>query len=144
MTLPASPPSTDPLAALVGIPFASRGRTREGLDCWGLHRLAMQLGAGVEVPSYSDDYADAAEAAACAWLIERGTREEWLPVRAGEECRLDAVLMRSGRLPSHLGTVLVPGRMLHTYSAGAVRVDYYRRGLFKERIVGFFRHQSLA
>jgi cell wall-associated NlpC family hydrolase len=104
----------------------------------------MQLGAGVEVPSYSDEYADAAEAAACAWLIDRRVGDGWLPVPPGEERRLDAVLMRAGRVASHIGTVIAPGRMLHTYSAGAVRVDYYRRGLFRERIVGFYRHQSLA
>jgi len=146
MTRPTSPRSTeDPLAGLVGTPFLPRGRTRAGLDCWGLQRLALQIAVGVEVPSYADRYTDTAEDDINARLIRELRDEDWHEVAAGQEQRLDAVLMRGAfRVPSHLGTVLRPGLMLHTYSAGAVRVDYYRRGLFKERIVGFYRHKLLA
>jgi len=124
---------------LVGVPFAPRGRTREGLDCWGLHRLAVLLETGVDLPSYADLYVDAAESAENARLIA-GLMSGWGEVPAGSEKRLDVVLMRVGRYACHVGTVLRPGRMLHTYSGGAVRIGHYRTGLFKDRVVGFFRH----
>lgn len=126
---------------LVGTPFVSRGRTREGLDCWGLHRLAYHIETGLWLPSYVDEYADSAEAEVNARLIDDHLIE-WQKVSS--ERRLDVVLMRVGRVPSHIGTVIRPGRMLHTYSGGAVRVEHYRSGLFKERIVGFYRYLGTA
>jgi cell wall-associated NlpC family hydrolase len=135
--------SAEPLEQLLGIPFAARGRTRAGCDCWGLVRLALQQAAGVELPSYDELYGSVAEAAANAELI-RGHIGAWQALPAGAERRLDAVLMREGRHASHLGVVVRRGLMLHTYSGAAARIDRYRSGLFEGRIVGFYRHGALA
>lgn len=37
-------------ARLIGTPFRHRGRTEEGLDCFGLVALAYRRGAGMELP----------------------------------------------------------------------------------------------
>lgn len=135
--------SCDPWAALVGIPFVPGGRTAQGADCWGLHRLATLQLAGVELPSYAHLYADTSEVAANAALIA-GHMADWRQVPAGTERALDCVLYRVGSYAGHVATVVRPGRMLHTYSGASSRVDYYRTGLFRERIVGFYRHKQLA
>lgn len=39
----------------VGLPFELGGRTREGLDCWGLVRLVLVEQTGILYPSYRQD-----------------------------------------------------------------------------------------
>lgn len=135
MTLPPSPLC---FSLLVGIPFLAGGRTREGCDCWGLHRLALAEVWGIQLPAYSDLYADCAELAESERLI-RERLDSWAEVPPGEEGPSCAILLRVGRHASHIGTVVSRGKMLHTYSGSRSRVDCYRDRPFKERVVGFFR-----
>jgi len=132
----------DPLATLVGIPFVDHGRTAAGADCWGLFRLAVLEIAGLDLPAYEDHYLSVAERKANADMI-RGVVGDWRPVPAGEERSLDGIIMRDGRYESHVGLVVKPGLMLHTYQGGSSCVDRYHNSPFRERIVSFHRHAAL-
>lgn len=123
---------------LVGIPYRDKGRGRDGCDCWGLLRLAFAELRGVELPSYSEDYETAADRRALAALIA-GELDPWRAVAPGLEDPFDAVLVREGRFPRHVGLVTERGRMLHVEPDRSSVVESYRAGAIAPRVVGFYR-----
>lgn len=136
----------------VGIDFSDLGRDSErSLDCWGLVRLVMKDRAGIELPPYStvseDDYRAVSE--------EIGSAKSggcWTSIPHGEEEQLDVVEMvsparqdkRVSFLPIHVGIVVSPGWVLHTEAATGSRLSSYREQRFSSRVIGFWRHRSLA
>ncbi len=59
-------------AEYIGIPFAERGRTRAGCDCWGLVRLVLAERFGIELPSYADGYETVKDHGRLVELIQAG------------------------------------------------------------------------
>lgn len=133
----------DPFDEFVGIPFREHGRGMDGADCWGLFRLALLKVANLEVPSYDELYSSVLERKVNAELI-RGRLGPWFPVPEGAEKRCDGILLRDGRFESHIALVTRPGLMLHIYQGSLSCIDRYRGNSFALRVVGFWRHQSLA
>ncbi|MGL4962320.1 MAG: C40 family peptidase [Inquilinus sp.] len=130
--------------AYVGLPWASGGRDREGLDCWGLCRLVLAEQRGVALPSYAGDYADAREREQIAALIEGRPADLVRPVPAGQEQECDLILLRRGGLPDHVGVVVRPGLMLHIRAGRDSECEAYGAPLWCSRIVGFFRAEGQA
>ncbi|EJN15683.1 cell wall-associated hydrolase, invasion-associated protein [Bradyrhizobium sp. YR681] len=128
--------------AFVGIPYADRGRARDGCDCYGLLRLVMAELRGVDLPAFSGAYVTTADRAALAGLIA-GEIAPWQPVALGEERAFDGVLLRHGRALSHIGLVVMPGRMLHVSEGGASCIESYRAPPWSHRLAGIFRYRSL-
>jgi cell wall-associated NlpC family hydrolase len=124
----------------VGIPYADKGRGPE-YDCWGLLQAVMRELRGVELPSYSDKYVTADDRRALADLIA-GELDPWEEIVAGQEQILDAVLMREGRFPRHVGIVTEPGKLLHVQEGHTSMIERYREGPLKARVVGFFRYRT--
>lgn len=124
----------------VGVPYLDRGRSAAGCDCWGLLHLVYRELLGIELPSYCDRYVSAADRKAMARLIG-GELGDWVEVPEGQEQTFDGVLMREGRYPRHIGIVTVPGMLLHVQSGVTSRIERYRWGSLKNRVVGFYRYQ---
>lgn len=126
----------------VGIPYRDHGRGFDGCDCWGLVRLVLRDLKGVDLPGFAESYQTAADAKAVADLIA-GQMEPWDALPPGSEQPGDVVLMRRGAAACHVGVVIGGGRMLHVAAdAVASRVESYRSGLRRHRVVGFYRHRS--
>lgn len=125
----------------VGIPYVDKGRLITGCDCWGLLRLVYREQRGIDVPSYSEDYVTAADRKALAGLIA-GELEPWREIEAGNERTFDAVLMREGRFPRHIGIVTESGRLLHVSSGASSLIERYREGALQHRVVGFYRYRD--
>lgn len=128
--------------AFVGIPYADRGRTRAGCDCYGLLRLVMAELCFVDLPSFSDAYVTSADRVALAGLIA-GQITPWDRVVIGEERTFDGVLMRVGRSLSHIGVVVTPGRMLHVSEGETSCIVSYRTPPWSDRMAGIFRYRSV-
>lgn len=126
---------------LVGVPWRDRGRDLAGCDCWGLHRIAVRIGLGVELPSYREDYAGPADRAAIQALMD-GDRSLWRPVERGAERPFDLVLLRGN--PWHVGTVVSRGRMLHVPEGHTSVIEPFATGRFGRRIEGLYRHEAAA
>ena len=133
------------LNSLIGIPFVAHGRDASGLDCWGLVRLAFGRAKGISLPGYDERYLslEEREQIAAALSMEGGKGAPWAPVEAGEERAFDVALFRRAGLPSHLGLVVEPGRMLHVDLGGESCVERYDDGRWAPRLIGFYRHQDL-
>lgn len=121
----------------VGLPWRERGRDKQRCDCWGLSILVFRALAGIELPSHADDYLTPSDREECAAVV-RGERVDWIEVQAGQERRLDLVLMRDW----HVGIVERPGLMLHMPRRLTSRIEPYRYG--RQGLVTFHRHRALA
>jgi cell wall-associated NlpC family hydrolase len=126
------------IADYVGLPFAPRGRTREGVDCWGLVCLVYAELLGRALPSYDDRYTslDAAERAHRDALIGEGRA---LFSEVPVEQPFDLALFATGDLMAHIGVVVEPGRMLHILRDRQSVIEDYRRPAWARRGLGFWR-----
>ncbi|OYU91873.1 MAG: phage tail protein [Bradyrhizobiaceae bacterium PARB1] len=124
----------------VGVPYADKGRG-PAYDCWGLAVAVMRELRGVDLPSYSDRYVSSGDRKALAALIG-GELDPWDEITAGQERAFDAVLMREGRFPRHIGIVTEPGRLLHVLEGQTSVIERYRDGALKHRVIGFYRYRD--
>lgn len=125
----------------VGIPYADRGRSFAGCDCYGLVWLVMRELCAVDLPAFREDYVTASDGAYLARLIA-GEVSAWDAVPLGEERTFDGVLMRSGRLLSHIGIVVEPGKLLHVYEGSDSRIERYTLPPASLRLSGFYRYRG--
>lgn len=131
----------------VGLPFAEGGRSRKGVDCWGLLHLIFRDQYGIEVPSYAEQYVGKEERREIARLLETETKTDpWISVIPGSEQEGDMATFRDRRagLPSHTGMVLSKSRMLHVSRGRLASIECYRTPVWDARLIGFYRHETLA
>ena len=131
------------LQRYVGIPWADRGRDRDtGLDCWALVLEVYRWELGIQLPSYHEDYQTAADKEAVARLIDDG-KSDWHEMQIGREKPFDLVLMREAGVSQHIGIVVQRPLMLHVRPHLDSVIESYSSGRNRNRVVGFFRHESL-
>ena len=126
----------------VGLPYEGGGRTREGLDCYGLLALVMKDQFGIEIELFDglDGRNDEdQQSIAKFWSDQVGS--EWREIPLGEEQPGDAVNLVVMRLP-HCGVVVGNGMMLHTTAQAGVAIESYTRGRFCRRFRNIYRHRS--
>lgn len=135
----------------IGLPYRDRGRTRAGLDCFGLVRLVLAEQADIELPEYSMAPMDAADRART--FADEACSGVWQPVRVdGARCFDVArckVMHRDGAavrpVLSHVGIYVAPGLVLHIEDGTRsviVRADRGER--FARRIADVWRHRGLS
>lgn len=126
----------------IGLPFKNRGRTKDGVDCWGLVRLIYQEQYAIELPSYDDEYASSHNISETRDTIKEHVKE-WIYIEPGEERSGDVIVMRLSGYPTHVGIVIKNGKMLHIVEGINAVVENYHSRLWMHRIVGFYRHKEL-
>jgi len=126
----------------IGIPFAERGRSWEGCDCWGLVRLVYAEEYGIDLPSYLDEDYTTTDGPHVSSLIDHRKADGWRPLPPGEERAGDVVLLRVTGLPCHVGIVLRPGQMLHIMRGTNACVERYWSPLWNRRVMGIYRHAA--
>lgn len=132
-------------ASLVGLPYAPKGRSRLGVDCWGLVRLAFDAGAGITVPSYEQGYLSPDEAREIDAIVRREERSPlWHRVDA-ELREFDVLWFGRGQVQRHCGIYIRPGVMLHIEESRAEsRLDDYRDLDLNLKLTGVYRWHELA
>lgn len=132
------------LRAYYGLPYADHGRTRTGLDCWGLPVLVYRELFGIELPKYGGASVNAAELRELAALSRGETVDTWSKVT--DPRPYDLVWFRNlqSEDATHVGIVLRPGLMLHAYrdAASVVPEDYTPRS-WSTFLIGVYRHREL-
>jgi len=125
--------------AYVGLNFLPDGRTREGLDCWGIVQLVYREQKGIELPAYSGIYTmDTAEKLReVAEVMERES-VKWSQVEKPQD--FDIVRLKiSGRLAFHVGLV-VGKNFLHITKDIQSSVESLNSPVWKQRITGYYRY----
>lgn len=136
----------------VGTPYADRGRGPDAFDCWGQVRAVLANRAGIQVPSYDDEYAasvagDQIQAVidreCAAWLIvDRPPADQ--PYHPGLAVELDVVILRLFGRRMHCGVMLDDRRMLHTLYGSQATVETLTDDVWRYRVDAIYRHKALA
>ena len=134
-------------SAYIGLPFKTHGRTRDGLDCWGLARLIYAEQFGIDLPSLVEVYDDTlvGNAVQIGTEIRARAGTAWVEVAAGSEREGDIVVVIVRGEPMHIGVVVGSQKMVHIEDGliGCVIADY--TGVhFRKKIWGFYRHVDAA
>ena len=138
------------LTPYIGLPYRLGGRDRDGIDCYGLVRLALGEVWGLDLPAYAVGYpASPSARQALAARVAACRTGEWLPVTRGHERPGDVVLIAMAGQPCHMGLVVAPagagGRMLHILPGQMSVIDRYADSpVWAPRVVEFGRHLGLC
>ena len=122
----------------IDIDFVDRGRTREGLDCWGLVRLVYAERFGVLLPSLQDRYRDAQDGPCIADLC-RTQMPDWRLLEAPRARVGDVALFRVAGEPWHVGVLVARGRMLHAQRGTRSCIERIDTTGWGPRLEGLFR-----
>ncbi|MBS4019528.1 MAG: C40 family peptidase [Dechloromonas sp.] len=132
-------------ARYIGLPWLPGGRTRDGVDCWGLMTLVYAEVAGVPLDPLNGLYVTAEEREDIARIVDgQCAHGPWVKVEAGDEREMDILLFRCFGLQSHVGVVCGRGLMLHATSGKDSSIERYADGRWLPRLMSAWRHEELA
>jgi hypothetical protein len=120
----------------IGLPYAEQGRSRDGLDCWGLVRLAYAQEFGIQLPSLVGDYNPASSDSMADLLALQ--REGWVRVAVPQSG--DVVVCRIEGSEHHVGIITRPGFFLHVREGQASVIERTDALAWKRRITGYWRY----
>ena len=118
------------------IPYKDGGRTREGVDCFGLVMLVHRECFGRIIPDIC--YNSAEDCVVNARLVDVhaatiNARRTHCPEPG------DLVLMRVGGQASHVGIYVAPQSVMHALAGFGVICQRISASLVRHRIEGYFR-----
>lgn len=126
----------------VGIPYKDRGRGFDGVDCYGIVRLAMPE-FGKHPPEYLENYSTFTDLPNRALVINRSLLDgSWTPVpMLSDVVPGDMILFRIINIPCHVGLVVADGRMLHCQKGTNSCVERYTGPAWIRRFYGAYRFE---
>lgn len=121
------------MSPFVGLPY------EEPNGCWRLLQFVYQQLFNLRLPTYAAQSSGMGREQLAALIsCERGDWREVECERPG-----DAVLFNIFGAASHIGIVQCPGMFLHVMRPGDTsRIESYRSPAWRNRIEGFYRHES--
>lgn len=126
----------------IGIPFEAFGRAQTGCDCYGLAVLIYARELDMQLTSYVGDYVSCDERRELDDLFSNAIDlGPWRKVEGPAE-PFDIALFRIGPTAAHCGVVVSDGLMLHVQGEDQAKVENYRAGAWKHRLLGHYRHQD--
>lgn len=130
-------------ADYIGIPFLERGRTRAGLDCWGLVWDVYRTHFGIELPSYVDAYQTTKDLATIRLLILEGAAA-WTPMPMDDAEVGDVCVLRVDGSPWHVGLMLNNDWFIHVDLALGVVREQRSSPIWYCRVILIVRHPALV
>lgn len=122
----------------IGIPFKAKGRTTEGIDCWGLARLIYKNEYGISLPSFSEDY-EGTDTERMEDLIAQ-YKEGWESISEPEEGSI--VLFRLMGTESHVGVAVSSTQFIHAREGHDSAIESFASTAWNKRIVGHFKYNK--
>ena len=120
----------------IGIPYRDKGRSRDGVDCYGLLQLWMSERNGIELPDYLEVYTSSSDRESVAGAIEQN-KVGWTPVAQPEFG--DALLFRILGHPMHVGIKLHGDDFLHAFQNCDTCIERLSGLAWSRRLVGAYR-----
>ena len=124
----------------VGIPFAYKGRTPAGADCYGLICLVYRNEYHIVLADYL--YDDNPNRNDIARLFYDGkSSPSWRMVVFHQPD--DIVLFHTQGVPFHCGLIIDDQYMLHTSEKIESCIERFTRPEWRNRILAFYRHKEM-
>lgn len=125
----------------IGIPFSEKGRTEEGLDCWGLVRTIYNKELNINLPSL-DSYENVKELEALSKIISnQTTSEQWGRIEVGKEKPFDVLVFSVRNLETHVGLAVAKGLMIHSErGSNSHHIEYKPSTTWGSRLRGIYRY----
>ena len=117
------------------IPYVDKGRTCDGLDCYGLYKLVNREQFGRLVPDYV--YDSSMDADAVAQVMDRYLDVDFRKVETPAPG--DLITLKILGRPWHCGVWVAPGLMLHAIDHALSGIDRLDSVRWARRITGFHR-----
>lgn len=124
-------------ADYIGIPFSDRGRTIQGLDCWGLVRLWYDRELGIILPAFTG-YRSATESQRIAQIVD-GEKPRWQKVE--DPGTGDVVVLQIGGHACHVGLYIENNKMLHITKGIDSCLEHLDASTWRNRIEGVYRYE---
>lgn len=122
----------------IGIPFAALGRTRDGLDCYGLVWLVLRERFGISAPSYAESYANPNDLREIGALIRGEIVSRW---RMEPHPSIgDVINFNVAGMPCHVGIIVAPRWFLHVIRGADSCVEQWTSPKWGRRVEGFYRY----
>lgn len=129
--------------AFIGMPYADKGRTREGCDCWGLIRIVYADRLGIELPSYDSEYVGSDERREISAIVEREAQSAlWERVETPRP--FDILFFRRGRFDAHAAIWVKAGLMLHMVEEDCSKIERFDVPAYAFRLTGMYRWRGAA
>lgn len=127
------------VAQYIGLPYAELGRSRDGVDCWGLVKLVLSEQLGLQTMDCVTEYSDVGDRIVVPPLIRRMQEKEW--VRVEEPQEFDTLIFNIRGQPMHVGLVVNADSFLHSPEGKMLSaLERYTDRIWARRIEGFYRH----
>ncbi len=131
----------------LGLPFQEKGRTREGVDCYGLVRLIYAEQRGIELPSYTESYATVTDHREITALLRQEVATQWGEIPLSKAATYDGLIIRLLGQPTHFGMVLDPPWFIHALKrerqdTGRTWVERWDSLEWKHRVIAAVRWQG--
>jgi cell wall-associated NlpC family hydrolase len=126
----------------MNIEFAEKGRTIEGLDCWGLVQLVYKHELGIELPDYLECYETTNDRDKLAEVINKESDLYWKHPKLGEEKEFDIIILNMRGVPMHVGIVTKQGYMIHCAKGINTVHENYKNMRWANKIKGFARYDG--
>lgn len=124
----------------VGVPFAEKGRSLKGFDCWGLVQHHYRENLRIELPSYLEHYETTNDRDALGQVIGRESGEKWLDIAKPQSS--DVIILRLRGVPMHVGLVTKPGYMIHCARGIGVAHERFDSMRWRSNVQGFVRYDG--
>jgi len=121
----------------IGIPFQANGRSRDGLDCWGLVRLIYEEQYQIDLPSFTSDY-DIEDDDRIKELISQ-YQEGWEETDIPKEGSV--VLFKILGELTHIGIMISNKHFIHVREGSNTVIDNIEGFRWKNRVVGFYDYK---
>ncbi len=123
---------------LIGIPFKHMGRTREGLDCWGLVLEVFRMNGKTlidPVPDYTEDWDKTREQ---NHFLEN-YHKHWEQINGIDNVQLldVALIGEEPTFPTHIGVVIEENKVIHCGKRYGVIITRFEK--MKRCFTGFYR-----
>jgi len=128
----------------IGLPFAKQGRSRQGVDCWGLVYIFYKEVFGIELPTYTDAYTDPMNRQEVQNAFEDHAADLWNKIPPADAQPGDCILFSIHTRPIHVGIMIDAIRFLHVQEGIDSVIERITSERWNKRIEGVYRLRSLG